>query len=306
MLDSRVSRRLPRLFRHRLVIADRPDNPCGIGLARGMGKHPNQERIVTKSLYGCLVFALLVVANSGVQAAELVSLATRPGVEQRFILIAPDQPKASVILFAGGKGALNLSSFLGSPTIDWGKGNFLVRTRDLFVQNGFQVAVVDAPSDRQGGDGMYYGFRDSAEHVVDMDGVIRHLRDKADVPVWLIGTSRGTESAAHLAINSKERPDGLILTSSMSVSNNKGTPVTEMDLQKIVIPTLIVGHTDDGCKFTPPDGSERIAGLLVNARNVQVKMFSGGDRPCRSHVTPSPTMAFSGLSVTWSITSQTS
>lgn len=41
--------------------------------------------------------------------------------------------------------------------------------------------------------------------------------------VQLIGTSRGTESATHIAINSQQRPDGLVLTSSMSKPNAKGT-----------------------------------------------------------------------------------
>ena len=40
---------------------------------------------------------------------SLVTLDTRPSVTQKFILIKPDQPVASVILFAGGNGVLNLT-----------------------------------------------------------------------------------------------------------------------------------------------------------------------------------------------------
>ena len=106
---------------------------------------------------------------------------------------------------------------------------------------------------------MLYGFRDSAKHVEDIDHVIRYMQKKHGVPVWLVGTSRGTESAAHVAINSKQTPHGLILTSSMSMPNSKGTELTEMALERITIPTLIVAHTRDECWVTPPLEAEDIA-----------------------------------------------
>lgn len=225
-----------------------------------------------------LLGLLFTLGTAG--AAELVKLDTRDGVEQRFILVSPDGPPvASVILFAGGKGALNLSSFFGVPSMTWGKNNFLVRTRDQFAAQGFLVAVVDAPSDRQSKRGMLGGFRNSAEHVQDIDAVIAYLRTRADVPVWLVGTSRGTESAAHVALNSAQRPDGLVLASSISVSNAKGTAVTEMPLAGVAIPTQVVGHARDGCPKTPPSGAQQIAAMLTGAPAVEVKMFSGGSTP---------------------------
>ena len=42
--------------------------------------------------------------------ATLVSIPTPRGVKQAFILIKPDKPVASVILFAGGHGALGLQA----------------------------------------------------------------------------------------------------------------------------------------------------------------------------------------------------
>lgn len=194
----------------------------------------------------------------------------------------PEKPVASVILFAGGKGALDLQ---GSNSINWGRNNFLVRTRDLFFDKGFMVAVVDAPSDHQEKPWMFFGFRDSDEHVTDIDHVIAYLKKQANVPVWLIGTSRGTESATTLAIESKQKPHGLVLTSSMTEENNKGSAVTESNLEKITIPTLITAHEDDGCKHTPPEGAEEIMDLLTNAKKVEVKIFTGGDEisnPCKA------------------------
>jgi len=65
----------------------------------------------------------------------------------------------------------------------------------------------------------------------------------------------------------------------MSVANNKGTSVTDMDLEKIKIPTLIVANTDDGCNKTPPEGAKEISDKLINSKKVNVKMYSGGDKP---------------------------
>ena len=216
-------------------------------------------------------------------ADELITLNTRDGVQQKFILIKPDKPVANVILFAGGKGALDLQ---GSNSMSWGENNFLVRSRDLFANQNFVVAVVDAPSDRHDMQGMLGGFRDSEEHVVDIDSVISYLKEENKLPVWLVGTSRGTESAAKLAIFSKQDPHGLVLTSSMVGENGYGEAVTEMNLEAITIPTLIISHLKDGCRHTPHEGAGVIKGLLENSKKVEVKKFDGGyeisSNPCNA------------------------
>ncbi len=172
--------------------------------------------------------SLLCVALAGLSAAaanparpqeQLVTLETRAGVTQKFILITPEKPVAAVILFAGGHGKLDLSNASGRPVPRRG-GNFLVRSRADFAGHGFAVAVVDAPSDRKERVGMLGGFRNSAKHVTDIDAVTAHLKKAVRVPVWLIGTSRGTESAAYVAIHAKEKVAGLVLTSSMTEDNS--------------------------------------------------------------------------------------
>jgi len=202
---------------------------------------------------------------------ELITLETRSGMEQRFLLIKPENPVAIVILFAGGKGALNLSKGMFGPSIGWGKKNFLVRTRKDFAKHGFIVATVDAPSDKQGKNGMYGGYRTSSDHVTDIDSVIR--------------TSRGTESAAYIGINSTQNPAGIVLTSSMTEGNVKGVPVTELPLHFVRIPTLITHHIKDGCRWTRPDGAERIREKLTSAPAVELKWFEGGreqSNPCKA------------------------
>ena len=110
-----------------------------------------------------LSFGLLLPLRAQT-AAQVVDIPTRPGVTQRFIYLAPDRPRAAAILLAGGHGGLQL---FANGSAKWGDGNFLVRTRDLFAQQGLAVAVVDAPSDRQSAP-FLSGFRQSPEHVADL------------------------------------------------------------------------------------------------------------------------------------------
>ncbi|GGK58875.1 alpha/beta hydrolase [Amphritea balenae] len=236
-------------------------------------------RLLSKLL---ILFISLTAYN--LSAAELVSLKTRGDVTQKFILIKPVNPTATVILFSGGKGILKLSSLFGSPSLGAGQTNFLVRSRKLFADKGLMVAVVDAPSDKQKNKGMFKGFRSSGEHVTDIDAVITYLKKQADIPVWLVGTSRGTESAAHVTINSSQQIAGLVLTASMSKRNKSGKAVTMMDLTKITQPTLIASHENDGCANTPPKGAEIIKEKLVNASSADVIFFKGGKEtgdPCK-------------------------
>jgi pimeloyl-ACP methyl ester carboxylesterase len=215
---------------------------------------------------------------------QVVDLPTRAGITQRMIVLAPPEPKATVILFSGGDGGLNIQP---DGTLKRGKGNFLVRTRQMFADQGLLVAVVDAPSDRQ--DFPYLqGFRETAGHVADIKAVIAWARGQAKGPVWLVGTSRGTQSAAYVATElsgGSDGPDGLVLTSTI-LTDKKERPVPSMPLDRLRIPVIVAHHKDDACKFCD---YSRIPGLmdkLSNAPRKQLLTFSGGeskDDPCESY-----------------------
>lgn len=230
---------------------------------------------------------LLLSLHQSVGAKEeLIEVKTPRDATQKFLLLKPEsEPKAIVLLFAGGKGALNLSKGMFGNSIGWGKKNFLVRSREKFAKQGFIVATIDAPSDKQGQKGMYYEFRTSDAHVEDIDAVISKLLEDAELPVWLIGTSRGTESAAYAGINSSSKLAGIVLTSSMTEENGKGLAVTELPLSLIKTPVLITHHANDGCKWTTPDGAKYIKQLLTSAPVAELKLFEGGSeqgKPCKA------------------------
>ena len=230
-----------------------------------------------------LVLLGLAVAPAGAQTERVVDIPTRPGVTQRILVLGPEKPRAAVILFAGGDGGLRLTP---QGDIRWGKGNFLVRTRALFVQQGLLVAVIDAPSDRQTPPYLA-GFRQTREHAADVKAVIAWLRKEAGVPVWLVGTSRGTQSAGSLATTlplAEGGPDGIVLTSTI-LTDPKGRPVPDMPIDRIKVPVLVVHHKLDGCVLCRYADINALMGRLTAASRKELLTFDGGTSkgdPCEA------------------------
>jgi len=229
-----------------------------------------------------LVFSVHATFAQGQIAQKVVDIPTRPGVSQRMIVLSPQDPKAAVILFAGGHGGLQISP---SGSFSWGENNFVVRTRQLFAGQGLFVTVVDAPSDRQSPPYLG-GFRQTPEHAADIKAVIAWVREQAKVPVWLVGTSRGTQSAAYIAteLNGPEGPDGLVLSSTILTEQN-GRPVPAMPLGKLRIPVLVVHHEQDGCRHTSFNEIPNLMEKLRGAPKKQLLSFKGGQNrgdPCQA------------------------
>ena len=214
---------------------------------------------------------------------KVVDIPTRPGITQRFVYVAAENPKASAILFPGGHGGLQI---LPNGSFKWGEENFLVRTRQLFEKNGLSVAVVDTPSDRQAAP-FLGGFRQRPEHVEDIKTVIAWLKQQANVPVWLVGTSMGTLSGAFIAVQvapSGGGPDGLVLTSTI-LSLDVGRPVPAMPLEKITIPVLVVHHEKDGCKYCAYAQIPSLMEKLSSTPKKELLTFKGGESrgdPCEA------------------------
>jgi hypothetical protein len=227
-----------------------------------------------------LMLLAWLVQPSLADDAKLISVKTPRGATQKFIFIKPEKPVAAVILFAGGKGALKLKS---ATEMGWGKGNFLVRTREMFAAENLAVAVIDAPSDHQ--DGMNAIFRMSGGHAADIGTVAAWLKKEAGVPVWLVGTSMGTFSAAGGAIGAKD-VGGLVLTSTITRSkpqwkivNSHRDGVASMAINKVSVPTLILSHKKDGCDITPAADAPKLKARLTAASKVEVIILEGGSPP---------------------------
>jgi pimeloyl-ACP methyl ester carboxylesterase len=228
-----------------------------------------------------LLLAIVSAAHAQ-PAPKVVDIPTRPGVTQRLLVLSPADPKAAVVLFAGGHGGLQLSP---DGSMKWGERNFLVRSRQLFADQGLLVVVVDAPSDRQTPP-FLQGLRQKPEHAADIKAVIGWLRETSKVPVWLVGTSRGTQSVAYVAteLAGADGPDGIVLTSTI-LSDNNGRPVPAMSLDKIRVPVLVVHHEQDGCRACAFADIPALMNKLGSAPKSQLLSFKGGDNqgdPCEA------------------------
>jgi pimeloyl-ACP methyl ester carboxylesterase len=242
-----------------------------------------RERLALRATLAA-VLLIGVFARSGHSevAQRVVDVPTRPGVTQRFVLLTPPQPRAAVVLFAGGHGGLQIAD---DGRFKWGAGNFLVRSRQLFADRDLAVVIVDAPSDRQSPP-FLSGFRQTREHAADIKAVIAWLREQLKVPVWLIGTSRGTQSAAFLAtqLTGRDGPDGLVLTSTI-LTDNRGRPVPAMDLDKLTIPVLVVHHEQDGCSLCLFRDMPPLMQKLGALPRKELVTFKGGESrgdPCEA------------------------
>jgi pimeloyl-ACP methyl ester carboxylesterase len=240
------------------------------------------------------VFALLLAGPAAAQ--QVADLPTRPGVTVRVLAVPPSgRPSAAAILFTGGSGAANIPD---RPGPGWG-GNFLVRTRALFAARGVYAVVIDAPSDHRGGLG---AFRITEEHAQDIAAVVAEVKRRVpNVPVWLIGTSNGTMSAAD---GGARLPPGtiagIVLTSTVTragrpTSEGGGTSVLNVDLARIRVPVLLVHHRDDACVASPYSGAESLRGRLGSSPRVELIGLSGGDSPRSGPCDPFAAHGFLGI-----------
>lgn len=220
-----------------------------------------------------ILWAALVASGAFAETTTVLDVPTRPDVTQRLLLITPDQPRATLVLFTGGNGALKIAA---DGKLGAGSGNFLIRTRQQWADKGFVVALVDAPSDRQN-EPYLSGVRQTPEHLADIKAVIAALRQRIALPVWLVGTSRGTQSVAFVAsaLSGADAPDGVVLTSSI-LTDPKSRSVPDMPLERIAVPVLVVHHQQDACKVCKPEALPGLMSKLTHSPRRELLQFEGG------------------------------
>ena len=230
---------------------------------------------VSKARVKCFLASLLWSMIAGCAASlpeikgpllpgeELVTLATRPGVTVRILLVTPNAvPKAVLLFFPGGEGYL-LNAENGRPK------RLFIRE---FRQQGFLMALVDVPSDQPygiiGGD----RFRRSEEHVEDGKKVIDYVYHRWPRSIYLIGHSAGATSVAYLATVLRDaRVGGVVLTSAVGEGS-----LAMVALHTITYPALFVHHRDDPCtSFAATYQQYR---RLVNSPRVSFVEVLGGDQ----------------------------
>jgi len=198
---------------------------------------------------------------SAASAQEIVTLPTRPGTTQSFLIAAlPQNSQAIALLFPGGSGLIRLR--LDKDQIKFGPNNFLVRSRAEYIKRGVVAVIVDAPSDHQSS-GMSDDFRMGVEHFTDIAVVVADLGKRfPGIPIFLVGTSRGTISAAALGARFGPRLAGVVLSSTLFRSSGRSGEtnlgLSQFDFGTVKVPVLFVHHVSDQCRVTPYSDAARL------------------------------------------------
>lgn len=220
-----------------------------------------------------LLLAALLACAAPLHAQELVTLPTRPGVTLSFFIanMGKVQPRAAALMLIGGGGNIRLRMEGGK--VHFGQQNFLPRTRREFIAQGILPVILDNPTDQQAGDGMTDDFRAGAKHTDDLRAVLAEVKRRhPGLPVFLVGTSRSTLSAAYQARALGDALAGAVLSSSMF--RTREVPVLAVfDFASIRIPFLFVHHRADACHATPYYDAERLG------RKYPLVSVSGGKPP---------------------------
>lgn len=191
--------------------------------------------------------------------------------------------KANLILLVGSGGALKISE---GGELKYLKGNFLARSRRMFENRGYLVALVDAPMDQKKPQNLD-GFRASKEHASDLGIVAKNLFSLNGKPVVVIGTSRGTVSAANLGLRDQSGLiKAVILTSALVRRNKKGESLNELNMKDMKLPLLFIHNKSDKCNFTLLEDVGRLATELkkdgVDVKLVVVNSVIKTGRNCGS------------------------
>ena len=194
---------------------------------------------------------------------------------------APLERKAVLVLYIGGDGTLNL----GNGQTNTGSPNTLARNRYHFAAHGFVVAVVDAANDFNALPNGLIGHRLPESplgdrYLKDLQAVMASLRARyPGLPIWGVGHSRGTVSAAVTAVAVTPPADGLVLASSVTGPDPASEELSRVALETIAAPVLIASHRDDQCPNTRPEDSKALQERFTASPLVHFSQFEGGSAP---------------------------
>jgi hypothetical protein len=185
-----------------------------------------------------------------------------------------------IALFPGSPGILRLREEGGRVRNDM-NGNFLIRSRNAWLDGETMIVAIDAPSDHW--INFWHAFRESERYGKDIEALLGEVNRRFPVEEWtFVGTSEGSVSAFHAARMNPEVARRLILTASLFVPTQGGRALSGADFTQIKASLLWVHHADDPCRYTDY-ASARAFARRSNAPLVTVRGGGPGyGLPCQA------------------------
>jgi hypothetical protein len=212
----------------------------------------------------CQNAAPLEAPQSG---SGVTDLTVGDGGVQRVLYLQHERPRAVIVFLPGG---LGLTSIDAAGRIDIGCPGPLICIRDIWMAQGFAVAVLHTPSP-------LYGERSSARYARRLAAIVADLRTRTDAPIWLVGHSYGTVAAVSgAAALTHGEIAGIVLLGPVTRSGPNATETVLGAAGQVTVPTLIVSHVRDACPTNPPADAEAIGRALVRAPRKDIILLDGG------------------------------
>lgn len=181
-------------------------------------------------------------------------------------------PKAVVVLFAGGELDAGITGNQVNGSVATAGANFLVRSAQMFADNGYIAVTLDRPSDRPAANVVdnvedIDQYRISVDHAVDIARVLNAV-GVGNRNVYLIGTSRGALSV----FSANTLAAGAAISN--PVTSQSGTFPNRLFLNRVGYPRLqsafidrpihVLKHIGDACAVTKPADTDSLAVNLAN------------------------------------------
>jgi hypothetical protein len=163
-------------------------------------------------------------------------------------------PGASGMVELGGDGSIRRMS-----------ENFLLRTLPLWQGKGFAVVVITPPNGMS-----LLGYRHSAAYAAALGQVVDFVRSRAELPVWLIGTSQGAIAAIGGGARLGGKIAGIVAASSVTGRSSSGETVFDSEPGQVAVPALIVANSGDACPASPPGDAPKLAAALARSPHKEV------------------------------------
>lgn len=200
---------------------------------------------------------LIAFALPAIAAADVTKLTLDDGGIQRVLYTSPANPRAALIMLPGGNGMVE---FGPDGAFRRGGRSFLLRTLPLWQAQDFAVAVLTPPN------GMtLLGYRHTRTYAAALGLAVDFVRNRTNVPVWLVGASQGTTAAVGGAARLGDKIEGIVVMSSVTGRTSAGETLFDSEPERVNVPVLIVANSGDTCPASSPKDAPKIAESLSHA-----------------------------------------
>ena len=188
----------------------------------------------------------------------------------------PDISENPIFAYKNSNAKVNFIGFVGGDGL---KGNAsksqnpLARSAKDFRNSGSNYYVFPNPKKKK-----KIGDRKNKDHMSRISILIDNIKKDNNLPIILLGHSRGSISVAAAANNlEKGKISGIVILGSITTSVGKYTPYTltmKHMLKETSIPVLVIHHEKDGCSVSSYLGAKNLA----KKKNYKLISITGGGK----------------------------